>query len=100
MIDVDQDPLGRQAGRRSLDGWGEVWSRPLWDGTTAAGLFNPGPERATVTARWSDLGVTGRLPVRDLWQQKDLGDFEDAFSAEVPAHGAVLVKIGQPKPAS
>jgi alpha-galactosidase len=97
---VNQDPLGKPAGRRSQQGQLEAWARPLWDGTTAVGLFNRGPERATVTARWSDLGLRGRLPVRDLWQQKDLGSFADGFSAPVPAHGAVMVKIGRAKPTS
>jgi hypothetical protein len=50
----------------------------------------------TVTARWSDLGLRGRQPVRDLWQRKDLGAFSDTFSATVPRHGVVFVKIGQP----
>jgi alpha-galactosidase len=98
VLDVDQDPLGKPAGRRSRDGLLEVWARPLWDGTTAAGLFNRGPVQATVTAKWSDLGLTGRLPVRDLWQQKDLGASDGAFATEVPSHGAVLVKIGRAKP--
>ena len=66
---------------------------------TAVGLLNPGPERQTVTAGWSDLGLTGRLAVRDLWQRRNLGTFDDTFTAEVPAHGAMLLKIGEPKPA-
>src|SRR5205085_1554206 len=99
VLDVNQDPLGRPAGRRSQQGTLEVWARPLWDGTTAVGLFNRGPERAKVTARWSDLGLRGRQPVRDLWQQKSLGTFDGSFAAPVPAHGAVLVKIGKPKQA-
>ena len=100
VLDVNQDPLGRPAGRRSQQGLLEVWARPLWDGTTAVGLFNRGPEQATVTAKWSDLGLKGRLPVRDLWRQKDLGSFDASFAAVVPAHGAVLVRIGQAKPVS
>jgi alpha-galactosidase len=100
VLDINQDPLGRPAGRRSQQGMREVWARPLWDHTTAVGLFNRGPERATVTAKWSDLGLKGRLPVRDLWQRKDLGSFDGSFAAQVPAHGAKLVKIGRAKPAS
>ena len=96
VIEVNQDPLGKPAGRRMHDGRLEVWSRPLWDGTLAVGLFNRGQEATKVTARWSDLGVAGSQPVRDLWQQKDLGVFRDSFSASVPQHGAVLVKIGRP----
>ena len=38
-------------------------------------------QAATVTARWSDIGVSGSQVVRDLWQQRDLGTFADRFSA-------------------
>ncbi len=99
VLDVDQDPLGKPAGRRWRNELLEVWARPLWDGTLAVGLFNRGLERATVTAQWSDLGLHGRQPVRDLWRQKDLGRFNESFATEVPAHGVVLVKVGRAKAA-
>ena len=95
VIEVDQDPLGKAAGRRAQEGRLEVWSRPLWDGTLAVGLFNRGPETTKVVAKWSDLGLQGDQPVRDLWRQKNLGVFTDSFYTMVPPHGAVLVKIGQ-----
>jgi len=95
VIDVNQDPLGRAGRRVSQDGRLEIWARPLWDGTLAVGLFNRGQTAIKVTANWSDLGLQGREPVRDLWQQRDLGTFAGAFSATVPQHGAVLVKIGK-----
>ncbi len=98
VIDVDQDPLGKQASRKQQDGDAEVWARPLFDGTTAVALFNRGQEAKEVTARWSELGLSGKLAVRDLWQQKDLGTAEGSFSATVPSHGAVLLKIGTPAP--
>jgi alpha-galactosidase len=97
VLAIDQDALGKPAGRKSIDGKLEVWARPLSDGTMAVGLFNRDVDPAQVTARWSDLGLTGPQPVRDLWQKKDLGTFNDAFKATVPRHGAVLVKIGTPK---
>src|SRR5262249_21260321 len=77
VLEIDQDPLGKPASRRAKDGTVEVWARPLWDGAVAVGLFNLGDEAAKVTARWSDLGLTGSQPVRDLWQQKSLGKFKD-----------------------
>ena len=79
--------------------WGphlEVWSRPLHDGTRAVGLFNRGLKPYEVTARFEDLGLSGTQPVRDLWQQKDLGEHTDGFTVEVPRHGAVMVKVGSP----
>src|SRR4051794_19258250 len=95
VIDVDQDPLGRPGRRVAKQGGLEVWARDMEDGSLAVGLFNRGEREATVAARWSDLGVSGSRPVRDLWRQKDLGTFRDHFPATVAGHGVVLVKIGR-----
>ncbi len=97
VLAVDQDPLCRQASRVFQDTTNqiEVWSKALEDGSHAVGLFNRSDAPATVTARWADLGVTGKLVVRDLWRQKDLGKFSTDFQAMVPRHGVVLVKIAR-----
>ena len=63
------------------------------DGSTAAGLFNRDEVEKPVTAKWSDLNVKGKVRVRDLWRQKDLGAFEDTFQAPIPRHGVVLVRL-------
>jgi alpha-galactosidase len=76
------------------DGDAEIWSRPLVDGAIAVGLFNRGMTAAPVRVTWADLGIIGAPPVRNLWEQKDLGSFSDSFSAPVPRHGAVLIKVG------
>jgi alpha-galactosidase len=96
VLDVDQDPLGKAAGRKAKREMTEVWARPLFDGTTAVGLFNRGMLRGRVTVNWPEIGVRGAQPVRDLWRQKNLGVFRDSFTAEIPAHGAMLLKIGRP----
>jgi alpha-galactosidase len=99
VIAVNQDPLGHQAARVFQDSAQdiEVWSKDLEDGTKAVGLFNRGEMTNTVTANFSDLGLTGKQPIRDLWRQKDLGESEEKYSIEVPRHGVVLLKIGQSK---
>jgi alpha-galactosidase len=97
VLAIDQDPLGKPAGRVSMDGGGQVWARPLSDGSMAVGLFNTGDSPVPVTAKWSDLGLTGEQPIRDLWQRHDLPPTSDAFTATVPRHGAILVKIGKAK---
>ena len=96
VLDVNQDPLGKPAGRIALDGDAQVWARPLFDGTRAVGLVNTGPERADVSVTWAHLGLTGTQPVRDLWQRKDLGRFPTGYTVSVPSHGAVLIKVGMP----
>jgi alpha-galactosidase len=93
VIEVDQDPLGKSALRVSKNGDHEVWAKDLEDGSKAVGLFNRGAGTQNVTAKWSDLGLTGKQTVRDLWRQKDLGGFDDQFSAPVGRHGVVLLRL-------
>ena len=95
VLEVNQDVLGRGGWRVWQQDRLEVWVKPLADGAKAVALFNRGLQATTVSAQWSDVGVTGRHPVRDLWQQRDIGTFSDRFSTLVPAHGAVLVKVGR-----
>jgi alpha-galactosidase len=94
VIEVDQDPLGKSALRVSKNGDHEVWAKDLEDGSKAVGLFNRGAGTQNVTAKWSDLGLTGKQTVRDLWRQKDLGGFDGQFSAPVGRHGVVLLRLG------
>ena len=97
VIEIDQDPLGIGARRVATAGETEVWARPLWDGTLAVGLFNRGEKPAKVVINWSAVGLRGALVVRDLWQQRDLGEFADSYGVDVAAHGAALVKVGTPR---
>jgi alpha-galactosidase len=95
IIDVDQDPLGKPGYRVVKNGDTEVWKRELEDGSIAVGLFNRGEEPVKVTALWSDLGLSGKHVVRDLWRQKDLGWFKEKYSAKVGRHGVVMIKISK-----
>jgi len=93
VIDVDQDPLGKPGRRILRNGSLEIWARDLEDGSKAVGLFNRGEGVAAVTAAWTDLGLTGRQMVRDLWRSKDLGVCDGSFTAYVARHGVVLVRF-------
>lgn len=93
VIAVNQDPLCRSARRVSKDDLVEVWSKDLEDGSRAVGLFNRHEVPVRVTAKWSDLGISGPRYVRDLWRQKTLGRYEGSFSANVPRHGVFLVRL-------
>ena len=93
VISIDQDAKGAEARRVWQLGPHEVWARPLADGSTAVLLINEGEDKERVTARFSDVGASGTKSVRDLWAHKDLGQSTDSFSADVPNHGAVLVRL-------
>ena len=93
VLDVNQDPLGKPAGRIVLNGEAQVWARDLEDGSKAAGLFNLGDHPEKVIVTWEELGIKGPQMVRDLWRQKNLGSHTGKFEAMVPSHGVVLVMI-------
>ncbi len=93
VIEVDQDPLGLCARVDSLDSDTFLMIKEMQDGSKAVGLCNRGETPHRVSAAWSRIGVQGKQIVRDLWRQKDLGRFDAAFTANVPRHGVVLVRI-------
>lgn len=110
VIDVNQDILGKQAKRVIMESGYEVWVKDLEDGSKAVGLFNTGGVKEaadyfiwddqtassttiTISATFEALGISGKQIVRDLWRQKDLGEFSDKLEMEVPYHGVVFVKI-------
>ena len=93
VLEVDQDPLGKQATQIAGDAEKKVYAKPLDDGSWAVGLFNLGKETATVSVNWSDLKISGPQAVRDLWRQKNLGTFAEKFEASVAPDGVVLVRI-------
>jgi alpha-galactosidase len=39
------------------------------------------------------IGLDGKQVVRDVWRQKDLGQFTGEFAAEVAIHGVKLITI-------
>ncbi|MBI5686205.1 MAG: putative Ig domain-containing protein [Verrucomicrobia bacterium] len=93
VIEVNQDPLGDSAAVVKLTDDTFLMVKRMEDGSKAVGLCNRGETKETVTAKWSDIGITGKKTVRDLWRQRDLGKFDGQFTATVPRHGVVLVRV-------
>ena len=93
VIAVDQDPLGKQGFRVAQEGPFEVWMKPMADGSKVVGLFNRQRTAEQITANLAQIGIRGEATVRDLWLKKDVGTFKDSYSAYVPPHGVVLVRI-------
>jgi alpha-galactosidase len=93
IIDVDQDPLGKCAEVIMKADDCFVMVKDLYDGTKAVGLFNHGKNSKEVSFDWSELKLSGKQSVRDLWQQKDLGIYQQKFSVQIPSQGVVMIKI-------
>jgi alpha-galactosidase len=93
VIAVDQDPHGVEGHRVWQEGPLEVWMKPLADGSKAVGLFNRSGSGIPISVRFAAIGVGRSAQVRDLWARKDLGTMTEKYTAQVPRHGAVLIKV-------
>jgi alpha-galactosidase len=95
VIAVDQDALGRQARRVRDDGDLEVWARELADGSRAVALLNRGSAPASIAVAWPEIGYPAHVEagVRDLWLHRDLPRATGRYSATVPPHDVVMVRI-------
>jgi alpha-galactosidase len=93
VIDIDQDPLGRQ-GRIVRKNENEfIMAKQLEDGALAVGLFNVSGVSRTLTVTLGDLGIHGRRKLHDVWRQRDLFTSNKNVTVQVPSHGVVLVRL-------
>jgi alpha-galactosidase len=51
------------------------------------------PSTEEVAVTFDELGLASKVTVRDLWAKRDVGDFTDGFSADLPFHGAGLYRF-------
>ena len=93
VIAIDQDPLGKQAIPVYKSGNIQIWLKELEDGSKAIGIFNLGADPEKVTVHLSDLGFKGVHTIRDIWQQKDIGEFKGTYETTVSNHGVKFLKL-------
>jgi alpha-galactosidase len=94
VIAIDQDALGQQGRRVKKTGDLEVWSKQLQDGGRAVALLNRGAATAKISVAWTDIGYPDAVSanVQDLWTKKESAA-KGGYSAEVPSHGVVMVRV-------
>ncbi|HEY4395726.1 MAG TPA: hypothetical protein VGP64_16765, partial [Polyangia bacterium] len=95
VLAVNQDALGTHAKRIAQQGTTEVWARDLSGGRKAVALFNRGTADATVSATFSQLGVSGTPAVRDLWNRANVSGMTTGISVNVP-YGAAMMYVLSP----
>jgi len=112
IIAINQDPLGRSARLLQDKNGVQIWIKPMQDGSYAVGLFNTNGYGTTPQSyfRWDNekpksfvfnfakVGLEGKWKsgsyrIRDVWRQKDLGEFKGSFKTEIPYHGVVVLRM-------
>lgn len=80
---------------------GEIWVRPLHDGTFAAVLFNKGSTALELTLTWLDDGRWNsfypatfiRASLRNVFTSTELGVFTVGFTATVQPHDSIFLRV-------
>ena len=88
---VNQDILGHQAHQDVVEDGMQIWSRDLYDGGHAVGIFNLNEASVPVQldGALEKIGLNADT-VRDLWRQKDIPT--DSLYV-IPPHGVLYVKV-------
>ena len=95
VIAVDQDSLGVQ-GMVVQDNPPDlqVWAKPLADGSRAVLLFNRASVPSAITANFGAVGIkTREARIRDLWTHSDTSGVTGRYTATVPSHGVVMLRV-------
>jgi alpha-galactosidase len=95
VIAVDQDSLGAQGTLvQSGPPDRQVWSKPLRDGSRAVVLLNRTTSSDSISVSFRRAGLhTDSATVRDLWRHAELGGFRRSYTAIVPGHAALMLRI-------
>ncbi len=93
VIAVDQDTLGKQASPIKT-GDLQTWIKPLADGSVAVGIVNMGTSNTSASVKVSDLGIgAGVKSARDLWTHADVAFHDGVYTAKVPSHGVLMLRV-------
>jgi alpha-galactosidase len=109
VIEINQDPLGKPGRLVATENGVQTWLKQLEDGSYAVGLFNIDGWGTTAQSyfTWGDekpksysfdfskLGLKGKWKLRDVWKQKDLGEYKGTFITEINHHGVVMLRLYQ-----
>jgi len=101
IIEVDQDSQCVQGSQVRVTNGFEIWMKPLSDGTFAAVMLNTLTVTQPVTILMADHLNGGdfwpaqltKAKFRDIYAGKDLGVFQDSFTATIPPHDAMIVRV-------
>ena len=90
LIALNQDPLYQQAYVAGLTNGCHILVKDIetQNGTKRAfALYNPNDDARAATIKFSQIDLAGKVQLRDVFQKKDLGDFENQYEVTIPAHG-------------
>jgi alpha-galactosidase len=95
-IAINQDPT-EQGRRIKTDGDVEIWAKKLRGNRRALLLLNRNATAAkAVTVAWPDVGLAGKVQVKDVFGGTEVGVLESALTKETPPHAGWFLLLSSP----
>ena len=63
--------------------------RKVWN----VAFFNLGDSTRAVSLPFADLGIKGKVMVRNLWKKKNTGEFKEQYQEVLPPHGSAMFSL-------
>lgn len=104
-IAIDQDALGIQGFKFSAKDGLETWFKPLQNGDWAVCFLNRSDAAQKINFDWAKNAVTDDVAkreavfdkttyrIRNIWTKTEMGTTKKPFTAEVPAHDVVMLRL-------
>lgn len=108
VIAVNQDTLCAPAVKKVTEN-GQIWYKPLADGSIALGCFNMQPyfvlwnqndgeamqfREYPFEIDFAELGIDSPVTIRDIWRNADeASGVKDGYKVSVPYHGVKFIRI-------
>jgi alpha-galactosidase len=105
LIAIDQDPLGAEGIRYSNQDSLQIWARPLQGGDWAVCFLNRSAGEKKLSFDWGKESITDSVAnmtldthssvysLYDLWQKKTVGKTSAPFTAMLPAHDVIVLRL-------
>ncbi len=93
-IAIDQDPAGQQARLLSSNGSGEVWVKPLANGTRAVALLNRTSKTLAIATTAAEVGMPSATAyqLKNVWSGA-VTSTTGGIGASVPGESTVLLRV-------
>ena len=92
VLEVNQNSWNNRLLRGDVNQ--KIWVAENEKGIYVA-LFNISDEEREITFNFSEVELSGKQSLRDVWKKEDLFNVSDGFTAKVVPHGAKLYLISK-----
>ncbi len=92
VIALNQDALAKQAERKIKTEVWDVFVRPLANGDFAMAILNKNDSEQSAAINFTDVGLTGKYEIKDLWQHKVIGK-GNKWTGKVASHETKVFRL-------